>query len=530
MNKTVAANISGIIFNIEELAYEKLGQYLNTIKGYFKNSEGGDEIMIDIEARIAELFQERVSDNKQVITLADVEEVIAIMGQPEEYLDEEATEQQDSSNRNKEAHSTTSSGESKQIFRDPDSNILGGVCSGVSQYFGFDPLWLRLLFVILFFFFGTGVLLYIILWIIIPEAKTTADKLKMRGEPVNVDNIRKNVKERFEDATDIDTKQATDKAKNAIEQIFDYFKKFITAFFQVFGKLIGVAFIAAGAFAIFILINLFMGNDAIIAVTDHGLQLFSYSEYASLIFASSEQETMALIGIITAVGIPIVSLFLAGIKLLLDIKTNLRMVGIALFVLWIGGLVLCGTVGIQLGKEFTNDAEVTEVLAIEQPVGDTLMLDIMDDVHFSNHFRNHHEYFIELTKIERKETHFGFPFLDIREQPSDSVFTIEVRRMSHGRTQKEAINRAENIRYDWNQSDSLLTFSPFFSIDNDEKFRGQHIEIIVRVPEGKAVHLSDRMDRIIYDIGNVTRTRDRRMTGKTWTMTDKGLECIDCDL
>ena len=223
MNKTVISNISGLIFHLNEDAYDKLNNYLQTIGSFFKDSEGRAEIMADIEARIAEMFKSKITVANQVITIADVDEAIAVMGQPEEFLD------------GQEPPSKTVTGKqsARRIFRDPDERILGGVCSGLSTYFGInDPIWLRLIFVILFFMFGTGPLIYIILWIIIPVAKTASEKLEMKGEPVNVSNISKTIHEEFDgikkkidefssDAKNIKSGPFYDKARDAANRIIN---------------------------------------------------------------------------------------------------------------------------------------------------------------------------------------------------------------------------------------------------------------------------------------------------------------------
>lgn len=183
MNKTVTVNIGGRVFNIEESAYQKLNNYIETIRSYFDGSEGVDEIISDIELRIAELFMERVTDQKQVITNADVDYVVSIMGKPEDYVDNDEEEYSESTET------------SKRVFRDPDNRVFFGVCGGISAYFGWDPIVLRALFVIVTLFYGSGVLIYLILALIIPKAKTTAEKLQMRGEPVTVENISKKVNE-----------------------------------------------------------------------------------------------------------------------------------------------------------------------------------------------------------------------------------------------------------------------------------------------------------------------------------------------
>jgi len=185
MNKTVNINLAGIFFHIDEDAYIKLQRYLEAIKRSFTDSQGRSEIIADIEARIAELFSERMKHDKQVIGNKEVEEVITIMGQPEDYLvDDEIFEDQPK-------QQSKSSG-SKKLYRDTDNSYIGGVASGLGHYLGIDAIWVRLIWIL--FAIGSGgtfILIYILFWVLVPEAITTADKLTMTGEPVNISNIEK---------------------------------------------------------------------------------------------------------------------------------------------------------------------------------------------------------------------------------------------------------------------------------------------------------------------------------------------------
>ena len=188
MKKTVTINISGIIFHIDEDAFDRLSIYLGTIKSYFTNSEGRDEIIADIEARIAEMLQAKISESKQVITIQDIDEVISIMGEPEQIGADNGAEPKQA-----KIHSETKT--HKRLFRDPDNKVLGGVCGGIGAYFNIDPIWIRVAFIAALFIFGSGPLLYIILWIIIPQATTSTERLEMRGEPINISNIEKSIHE-----------------------------------------------------------------------------------------------------------------------------------------------------------------------------------------------------------------------------------------------------------------------------------------------------------------------------------------------
>ena len=190
MNKIMNINIGGIVFHVDNDAYEKLRKYLKDINNHFKNTVGGDEIIIDIEARIVELFQQKLSDKKEVITEEDVVDVIAIMGKPSDFDDED----------NYNEPSIKQVGR-KRLFRDTDDRMIGGVCSGLGAYFRFDTVWFRLAFVIATLS-GLSILAYLILWVIIPPARTISEKLEMQGDPVNISNIEKLIREEMDGLRD----------------------------------------------------------------------------------------------------------------------------------------------------------------------------------------------------------------------------------------------------------------------------------------------------------------------------------------
>ena len=201
MKKTFNINLGGIVFHIDEDAYELLDKYLSNLRIHFSKEEGGEEIVRDMEFRISELFSERLNERNQVITLSDVEEIIAQMGKPEEFTEDTT---QDTHIYNKEEKAP------KRLFRDPDNKVIGGVCSGISAYFGWDVTILRIILILMALpIFTNGafiikgiVLFYVIAWIIIPEANTATEKLSMKGMKVNVENIGKTVTDGFEKVND----------------------------------------------------------------------------------------------------------------------------------------------------------------------------------------------------------------------------------------------------------------------------------------------------------------------------------------
>ena len=204
MNKVLNINLGGYPFTVDDDAYAHLQNYLNTIRHHFKNSEGVEEITSDIEGRIAELFQETSIGQRPIISLRDVNDAISIMGTPEEFGAEsldDTFEYKEKKTRKQRERKGLKTG--KRLFRNPEEEVVGGVCSGIAAYFGIeDPLWVRLLFVIITISGGLGIPAYLILWAILPAADSASDRLAMRGEPINVSNIGKIIEEEIDNIAD----------------------------------------------------------------------------------------------------------------------------------------------------------------------------------------------------------------------------------------------------------------------------------------------------------------------------------------
>jgi len=183
----MTVNIGGRVFHIDEDAYDLLNNYLVHVRDELKSTEGEKEINEDIETRMGELFASLLKGSREVITIQDVQEVIRVMGQPEDI----------SGNPEKNRHSSNT-GSYKRMYRDPDNRIIGGVCSGLASYWRADPTIIRIIFIVLCIFGMAGGIIYLILWIILPEAHTVAQKLEMRGEPVNLSNMGEFFREEFE--------------------------------------------------------------------------------------------------------------------------------------------------------------------------------------------------------------------------------------------------------------------------------------------------------------------------------------------
>jgi phage shock protein PspC (stress-responsive transcriptional regulator) len=188
MKLTVSINLGGYSFHIDEDAYAVLTAYMRNLELHFSGEESASEILSDIEARMAELFRARLSQYKQVVSIEDVNHGISVLGTPEDISD----------TGERTAKGKFSTPGYHRMYRDPDNRLIGGVCSGIGAYWDLDPVVVRIIFIALVLAGGIGALVYLILYIVLPEARTTAQKIEMKGEPVNIHNITEAVKKEFD--------------------------------------------------------------------------------------------------------------------------------------------------------------------------------------------------------------------------------------------------------------------------------------------------------------------------------------------
>mgnify|MGYP000587361406 FL=1 len=247
MKKNITINLFGSLYAIDEDAYELLNQYQNNMRRYFSRKEGGEEIAEDIERRIAELFDELKASGVEAITIEHVRDIISRIGNPEE-MDGVETETTADKTDNAPKESERKENVHKKLFRNPDDKMLGGVTSGLACYFGIDPLWLRLLMILFAWFsLGTSIIIYLILWIIIPEAWTPEDRLRMQGRPVNMENLRDEI---IDGARKAGQYASAPKTQKTVRGCLTVLLDIVTAIFK------GFLFLVVGGILLFVTIML----------------------------------------------------------------------------------------------------------------------------------------------------------------------------------------------------------------------------------------------------------------------------------
>ncbi|UKN03074.1 PspC domain-containing protein [Paracrocinitomix mangrovi] len=537
MNKTISINIAGFVFNIEEEAYEKLSSYLESIKLNFKNEPDCEEIMADIEARIAELFQENLSDRKEVIVEKDVDQIVEIMGSPDDYVAEETADNfngHESSTEKEEEAEYVEAEEvksedyrgrhnKKRLFRDEQGGTIGGVCAGLGWFFGLDPVLIRLAFVLLTILGGSGILVYIILWIVIPEAKTTAEILEMQGEPINLGSIKDHVKGMKDDVKDSSRKTGK-KMKHAVNKGVRAGSRMARSL----SKIVGVFLILGGIGGILILSILLFGDSGLVPLFG-GEQVEDLTTLLDIIYPDG-RSGLVYVSIIVVILIPIVSFIFVGTKLLFDIQGKFKRVSIITSIIWT--IALCSLVltGIELGMNFRNEVEIDFDVPVYVDSTETIFVDAVTDDVFSNYIEYQQVWnYTELIRVQNEEVYLGYPELRIVEAKDSGDFQVVLYKSSNGKYHKEAIRKAEDIRYEIKTSNNQIKLAPYFIISKEEKMRNQKVIVELRVPKGKKVKFGDNIDRILVKVRDNYYRHNESFSNTTWIAGRHGFECTECE-
>ena len=526
MNKTVSINLAGIFFHIDEDAYETLQNYFEAIKTSLQNTEGASEIITDIEARVAELFSERIKTSQQVISNKEVDEIISIMGQPEDYqIDEDPLDEapkRNNSNNNK-----------RRLFRDPDNAYVGGVSAGFGYYFGIDPLILRLLWILLIFGAGTGLVLYLILWVLIPAANTTAEKLSMMGKPVNISNIEKKIKEEFGNVKDslermkdrVNDGRLNDLGANIQSKSRSFFEALgdiILLLFNVFIKAIGLIFVFA---SIICLIGFFI---SLVTVGVADIFHFPGLDFADLVNSSGLPLWLVSMLALLITGIPIVLLLFLGLHMVSKRTSFLnRYTKFSLLGIWLIALITLFIFGMKQAADYRVDASVTQQSELPITKMDTLYLEMKGNPIYSKYLHRDNDLNIIYDEANTKQI-YGSDIRLIVRSTKDSTATISVEKIALGVNYISAQKRAQNVDYLYEFKNNTLSLNGYFLTDIDHKFRGQKVEIILYLPIGSVLYPDENTYSYHRNSSRYNDILDNGSEEHYLKVDHKSMRCLDC--
>ena len=556
MKKTLQITIGGLIFNIEEDAYDKLSQYLEAIKKYFSSYESCDEITQDIEARIAEKFYEK-NQNGGAIEIDDVDKIIKSMGtvsdfeaiKEDEDLSKETTEDTSfgkTEQPKSEESQKTETGipptkfyrdskhkalagvlaglahrfefdvvwarilfivlgfglidlgigffifiayfvcwiafperndldevkNVKKFYRNPENKVLGGVATGLSSYLGMDLVLVRVLFVVSGFFF-IGIILYIIFWIVAPNAVTITQKMELKGQAVTIENIESSIK--------TNSLSESPRQESVFAKLLLFPFRLIGIILKALGKILG---------PIGTLVKMFIGLILMIIGASFGFAaIVTTGVFYGLISSKDWISGDHVIGMLSrdlpplggffgflALFIPAIAIVLIGIKLLTGQLSGQRNFWLTMLALWLMGVVGISAVGSKYALNFSKLNGYTDETTLTLPNG-TLYLDALE--------RDEDEDDVFDTRV-------------VLEASENASLTLKTKYSSHGRSKEQALSLAKDISYLIAQRDSVIIFPENFTMKDKNVFRDQKVEATLFIPKNKKFKMSREFARRVY--------------------------------
>jgi len=606
MKRVININFQGRVIPIEESAYETLKQYTESLSKFFANEEGKEEIINDIEGRIAELFAETLKKGSTCICDDDINKIIASIGRPEEFETEENIVQEQLGNKNNTNYQNTSfDRERTRLYRDESDKILGGVCGGLAHYLRVDASIIRILFVLLGFGGGSGFLIYILLWIIlpsrslqanltkrlyrnpeekviggvasglaayfniavwiprlifalplvisilnsisrnifwnfhpfpsivfgsfggsltliyvilwavIPEAKTASEKLEMRGDKVDLNSIKNTIQDDldgFKERAEKYGKEIGEKAKKWGEDFSTkantHSQKFTSevnyaarSTSKKIGHGIGIFF---KAFFLFIAgMIAFLLIMALIKVFFGGVNVLPIKNF----FIYGYWETVLLwVSVIGFLIVPIIAFIVWIVRRLLKTRKHSRAIGATFGILWSIGLVACIIFISLFAGNFKNKSVVEELnVPFNQPSNNKLIVRVAKD--YANYYGNN----LFDINIDDEDDDFNndndFAFYGVNAdslmlrnvrinliKSNDDKYHLKVFKFSRGRSPKQSQEFAQKVNFNIVQNDSVLTLPTGIFVTQQDKFRNQQILVVIEIPQGKKIEMDGSID------------------------------------
>jgi len=527
MNKTIIININGIVFHIEEDAYEILKNYMTDVKRHFSTSADSLEITTDIENRIAEMFTEILTrDNKQVIIEQDVNTVIGQMGTVADF------ENADEDEKSAQNPFGPQGSETRRLFRDPDDRLVAGVCSGVANYFDFNPVWVRLAFVIFTAFAGTGLLVYIILWIVVPKAVTRADRMAMKGEKQNLQGFKKNFEEEMSAMRQNlnhfghEARPFVYKARDFTGDFFHHLGIFLTGFGRVLVKFVGVLILLAClgfSIAAIVFLILFVGFAG-----EHPANFFPSS-----IISDHNADNVYICAFIVAI-VPLLSIIMITLKGIFNVGNIGRSTGTVFLVIWICALGLLIYYSVRISEHFRESASFTQTVNLKPTKNNTYYLKLNNIKYFSHddsvrldikdHFRN-----MVVIDDDYNGYHDEPNSVEIHIEKGDVAYPVlEESFSARGLDYDDALLNARNTSYVFAQQDSVLKFDYSLRKTPHTPWRNEFVELTLKVPMNAKVIIDRKLDNYVRDINLYDCNQaDKRQDNEpaVFTMTGTGLQC-----
>jgi len=517
MKRIIKVSLGGMAFTLQDDAYQKFEMYINTLKEKLGANKDTDEIVRDIEERASELFSELLA-GKTDITIDMVESVIETLGNPEEIADTD------------EGHTTSSQQTeekpNRSLYRDGERAIIAGVCSGLGTYFNVDLVVFRIIFGLLLFVNGLGLLLYIVLWIAVPRATTAKQRLEMKGEPINMSNIEKDLKREYDEVRkNLNKKEVTqtiDKGISVFSKILIPILKFLGVIIKIIGILIAIVLIVTGTLALIAIIgSIFFGGVALSSI-DPTFTEFSLNELLVSAFdlGSTAWVTIPLFLII---AIPLLSLVFLGIRIIFNFRLRSAIISSLAAVIWVMAIVTLAVTAFLQARSFTIRESISEIYTLSVPENTSKLYIESSSTADSTWVKPYESITLDEYKIGLLEDGFaifGKPKVSFGTSMGNE-FEIVVEKKSRGGTKSGAIQNARNVQYGFILQDSILKFSPHFKLPKGQQWRVQEVNITINLPRNKRVYVSDSMLDILNHEQELCHCWPDELIDKTWILRNE---------
>ena len=528
MKKTLSINISGFVFHTDEDAYEKLHRYLEAIKFHFKGFKGKEEVISDIEARVAEILRQKLSASKEVIATEDVDEVIRILGQPADF----AVDDDDEAGAREYVYRAPY----KRLYRDPERKWFGGVCSGLGAYYNMDPIWVRLIFFVSNAISGFGALIYLILWLAVPEARTRAERLEMRGEPVNISNIEKSIGDEVHELKD-KLHDVTPKAKSTSrkrkaefdsgrrDQFLDSIGEIGRVFLRIFLTVAGIVILTLGIALTFVYFSIVFHYPVIFLFDNAGTHSFPLYPLIDRIFENDADLRTLSTSLMIVIGIPLLMMLWGGIRLIFNLPRARFVSGLAAMI-WVGAFVITLIFGFKVFNSFQYQGNYNKESVLQIKKNVPLELFAIKKLPESLSIR--HTDMIQIPEwnvVVTEDANVFYCIPEVKIRPSmDSTARMVVSTSARGPFSNEANEIAEDINYTWQLKGDSLLFPDCFTLSSQEKWRKQEARVDLFLPVGTVFNIDENMSSILGYNKNYSR---HEMAGSRFVMTADGLQKRD---
>lgn len=518
MNKTVSIHLAGTQFYMDETAYQKLSEYLDKIKRKFSDANERQEIMADIEARIAELFLEKGKNERHVVQIEDVEEIIKIMGKPDDYVSDSEEEYTD-----RESHSGQIP---KKLYRDPDHKVLGGVSGGLAHYFNIDVVWVRLIWVLLVLAgLGSGIIVYIVLWAILPEAKSTSEKLAMKGISANIENIERKVKKKFEEISDkinqADFKKTGETVKEGVKSGLEGLGDVVAGLVRFVVKAAGILLMIVAmsvlvamtvTFFVFLFVN--AGN------TPWGM-IIEQTGYSDI------PTWLIILAVFLAVCIPFFYIFQSGLSLLAGKTKSIGSVAnIGLLTIWVLSVAALVSIGLREAQWTVFQEESTSEISRTLATSDTLIVNLNQS---SENYNRRNRFWGDFVKDKNKYVFLNRNIQLHLKSSVDSTTVLEVFRTAQGPDERTAMTYAEQIDYPIEIKGDTLVLSDYFLSKLSRKAQNEKIRVNLYLPEKLVIKLNPEVKRIYTQHAGDLSYVSFDQFGEFLTLKAENLVCETCD-